>query len=156
MSQRGSNCDQLGAKGPKSPAENRQKNDSSLSRSSLKLSAPHSVLTWRVLVAELVPPPWREVAELYELAGLAAAGQGRGGYRGGSGGRRSVAHRASERERENASRLSQAFFFSRVRSNSERAKQERSLSPFQKSLFSPSLPPSFSVQSPSSFSSSKP
>jgi len=104
-----------------------------------------------VLVAELVPPPWREVAELFELAGLAAAGQGRGGCRGGSGGRRSVAHRASERERENASRLSPALFFSRV-SKSERAKQERSLSPFQKSLFplplflllSPSNPPDLS------------
>ena len=111
MSQRGSNCDQMGAKGPKSPAENRQKNDSSLSRSSLKLSAPHSVLTWRVLVAELVPPPWREVAELFELAGLAAAGQGRGGCRGGSGGRRSVAHRASERERERVASLSSFFLF---------------------------------------------
>lgn len=90
-------------------------------------------LTWRVLVAELVPPPRRQVAKLLELTGLASAGEGRrrssGGRsgRGGSaaahasfffsffclkknGSRERASERAREREREDEINHSSFFF----------------------------------------------
>ena len=122
---------------------------SRLSLASLSLFLSSSLFTWRVLVAELVPPPGREVAELFELAGLAAAGQGRGGRRGGGSRGERVAHRGGARENR-ASSSSPFFFFFAFERSGERSRLVALFHYFSISPPSPPSPPS-SFQIPLAF-----